>query len=53
MRPSFSTIKQELEILMSKETPYLDFNLDFNNEYYLFPSFKSDDNTMEDLIFEF
>lgn len=41
-RPTFTKIREDMEIMMQKDNPYLDFNvLDESRDYYNVPSFKS------------
>ena len=52
-RPSFTELRSKFEVLISEETPYMEFDIDNSKAYYLTPSFKSavesdDDNNDED-----
>lgn len=41
-RPTFTKIREDLEIMMQKDNPYLDFDvLDESRDYYNVPSFNS------------
>ena len=41
-RPTFQTIRESFEAMMSRENPYIDFSvLDESKEYYNVPSFNS------------
>lgn len=41
-RPTFTKIREDMEFMMQKDNPYLDFNvLDESRDYYNVPSFNS------------
>jgi len=40
-RPTFTDIKERFEMLISKGTPYVEFDIDATNPYYNVPSFRS------------
>ena len=40
-RPTFTNLKAEIEAVISKETPYLDFKVDETKACYSVPSFNS------------
>ncbi|XP_070576925.1 vascular endothelial growth factor receptor 3-like isoform X2 [Ptychodera flava] len=46
-RPSFTELRQFLESLLEQNTPYLDFNLDENKDYYKFSSDTSWETSQE------
>nr|XP_006813611.1 PREDICTED: proto-oncogene tyrosine-protein kinase receptor Ret-like [Saccoglossus kowalevskii] len=48
-RPTFTDLRKQLEDLLEQNTPYLDFNLDENKDYYVFSSSGSSADTCHHL----
>ena len=51
-RPTFTDIKERFEMLISKGTPYVEFEFDTSNPYYNVPSFMSIGESDEDSLSE-
>ena len=49
-RPTFTELKTQVEELIHKETPYVDFEVDETKPYYTVPSFKSVEPDTEEVL---